>query len=206
MSTETLTYNLKDFEIFNNSRSFDHSVWIPDKTYIVIGRSNNAENSVNLNSAIEDNIRILKRPSGGEAVILSQKTVVISVKLKSSDLLNTHKYFKLINNEIINTLKEEGVNDLRMNGISDISIGDKKILGSSIYRKSDVVFYHAVLNISESIDLIEKYLRHPKREPDYRKGRSHKKFVTSVKTEGYKLNTKSFSKKLNENLLNLSEL
>ena len=186
MDKDALTYNLKDFEIFNSSKSFDFSVWIPDKLYIVIGRSNTVEESVFIKKAHIDKVKILKRPSGGETVILSPKTLVISVKLTINNSLNTHKYFRIINEQIIAVLQKLGIRDLNMKGISDISIGNKKILGSSIYNKSGTIFYHAVLNASESTELIEKYIKHPKREPDYRKGRSHSEFVTSIKDEGYK--------------------
>jgi lipoate-protein ligase A len=37
-----------------------------------------------------------------------------------------------------------------------------------------------VLNVAESVECINKYIRHPKREPDYRKGRNHNEFVTSI--------------------------
>jgi len=47
-----------------------------------------------------------------------------------------------------------------------------------------------VLNISEPVDTIESYLSHPKREPDYRQGRNHLDFVTSLLREGY-MNGKS---------------
>jgi lipoate-protein ligase A len=186
-SKQKVSYNLQDFEIFTNSKSFDFSVWIPDKTYIVIGRANTAENSVHLSKAEKDGIELLKRPSGGEAVILSPKTVVISVKMKVDNVLKTHSYFKKINGKIIEALSNLGVKNLQMNGISDISIGSLKILGSSIYRYQNTVFYHAVLNNSESIKKIEKYLKHPKREPDYRKGRSHTEFVTSLLKSGYSI-------------------
>jgi lipoate-protein ligase A len=180
-----VNYNLKDFEIFHNSRAFDFSVWIPDKTYIILGRANTAESSVFLEKAQNDNIRILKRPSGGETVILSPDTLVVSVKMTVNDVLKTHDHFEKINLKIIDALEVFGVKDLKLKGISDISIGPKKILGSSIYRKHNILFYHAVLNVSESVKRIEKYLKYPKREPDYRKGRSHSDFVTSVYKEGY---------------------
>ena len=46
-----------------------------------------------------------------------------------------------------------------------------------------------MLNISEDAEVFEHYLKHPVKEPDYRKGRSHKDFVTSLKAEGYTINT-----------------
>lgn len=50
-----------------------------------------------------------------------------------------------------------------------------------------MVFYHAVLNIGETPEFIGRYLKHPAREPDYRIGRKHEDFVTSVRLAGYPL-------------------
>lgn len=45
--------------------------------------------------------------------------------------------------------------------------------------------YNAVLNVAEDPKLFERYLHHPKREPNYRAGRSHSESVTSLRAEGY---------------------
>lgn len=206
MKPEAKNYNLQDFIIFNSKKEFDFFVWNPDKTYIVLGRANKAEDSVYIKTAQENNVEILKRPSGGESVILSSKTIVISVKLTIKNYLNTHKYFKIINKQIISALHNLGIKNLNMKGISDISIGEMKILGSSIYRKSDTLFYHAVLNVSESTKEIEKYLKHPEREPDYRIGRSHNEFVTSLKNETYTLEIADLKDEINAKLSKLSTL
>ncbi|NLC49283.1 MAG: hypothetical protein GX762_02810, partial [Bacteroidales bacterium] len=70
-------------------------------------------------------------------------------------------------------------------GISDIAMGEKKIMGSSMYRGKGKLFYHAVLNFDEPSTTFQKYLKHPSNEPDYRKGRMHHEFVTSLTETGY---------------------
>jgi lipoate-protein ligase A len=137
-------------------------------------------------------------------VILTPNTLVFSVKLKIND--NSHDYFRLINDRIIQSLENLGIKDVSMKGISDISIGEKKILGSSIYRKKDMLFYHAVLNVSEKTEIIQKYIKHPKREPDYRKGRKHCDFVSSIKAEGYDISISEIRAKLNAYLFSLKSL
>jgi lipoate-protein ligase A len=141
---------------------------------------------------------MLKRSSGGQTVILTPQTVVISVRLISHRLENPQVYFKQINSLIINTLKNIGIKNLDQKGISDITIGEKKILGSSIYRKKSMVFYHAVLNIAEPISSISRYLKHPTREPDYRAGRSHEEFVTSIREAGYPFTPEQVRQALSE--------
>jgi lipoate-protein ligase A len=200
MTIEVQKYDLKDYSIFESNNDYDYYLWHPDDRYIILGRANNPEASLETDLVEVDNVMVYKRPSGGETVILTPNTLVISVKQKIGNELNTQKYFKEINDKIMDALSTLGVQDLSMKGISDISIGDKKILGSSIYLRKQTLFYHAVLNISESVDVISKYLKHPTKEPDYRKGRSHKEFVTSLSEQGYKLNVKEIIAALNMTL------
>jgi len=178
-------YDLPDGGLIDTSATTDDwFFWIPDQAYLILGQSNNAEASLYGELVLQDQIPVYKRPSGGESVILTPKTIVMSVRLLSDRLENPQVYFKRINSAIINGLASLGINDLGYKGISDITIGQKKILGSSIYRKKNLVFYHAVLNVAEDVDMIAKYLKHPTKEPDYRIGRKHKDFVTSLAEAG----------------------
>jgi len=181
MNIDILPYNLPDIEILKTATSnFEFSIWQPDKIYLVLGQSNTAENSLLLDKVYADKIPVLKRPSGGETVVLTPKTLVISAVVVTQNLQNPHKYFKYFNEILISAIQQLGIKDIAAKGISDLTIGNKKILGSSIYRHKDKLFYHAVLNVAETTETIVKYIKNPKREPDYRKGRDHKDFVTSI--------------------------
>ncbi|NHZ87106.1 MAG: hypothetical protein GWP19_14740 [Planctomycetia bacterium] len=177
-------YDLPDSYLFENTIvTATNIVWKPVKTCVVLGRSNNPNDSLNLDNIINDNIPVYKRPSGGETVLLSNKMLVISIAINQTNFKSGKSIFKDYNNRIISVIESLGVQDLGFKGISDITINDLKILGSAIYQNKFVVFYHAVLNVNESTSLIEKYLKHPKREPDYRNNRNHKDFVTSIAQE-----------------------
>ena len=185
---EVQEYKLPDSILINSeAEENDWFFWPPNQTYLVLGQSNKVEKSLLTDKVQADQIPVLKRPSGGESVILTPNTLVIAVRLIAEKLENPQVSFKRINNAIIEALSDLGIKNLLSRGISDISIGEKKILGSSIYRRKNMVFYHSVLNISEDIDLIGKYLQHPVREPDYRLGRAHKEFVTNIHEQGYSL-------------------
>jgi lipoate---protein ligase len=198
---ESLTYNLPDQVLIDpDATTGAVMVWQPEETVIVLGQSNHPETAVHMELAEQDGIPIYKRHSGGQTVILTPRTVVISVRLISEKLDNPQVYFKRINQAVITALTGLGINGLNEKGISDIAIGDKKILGSSIYRKRQMVFYHAVLNIAETPGFIGRYLRHPTREPDYRTGRRHEDFVTSIHLAGYPLSVKTVMKALSDEL------
>jgi len=188
-------YDLPDSYLFENDVVKSSSiVWIPDETCIVMGRSNNPSDSIFIEDVVADSIPVYKRPSGGETVVLSNKMVVLSIAVAQTDFKNGKSYFKDYNTKIISVLESFGIRNLGYKGISDITINDLKILGSSIYQNKFVVFYHAVLNVDESVSLIDKYLKHPLREPDYRKNRNHKDFVTSLFKENYNISIDKIKK------------
>jgi len=177
-------YNLPDILLLKDkTRRF--LTWIPDKSYLVLGASNKAEDALVLEKAKKDNITVLKRPSGGQTVMLTPNNLIISVVFFQLDNLQPKVVFNQINSLIIESLERAGVKNLAMRGISDIAIDGKKILGSSIYRSKEALLYHAVLNFGEPASTFEKYLKYPSKEPDYRVGRKHSDFVTSLIEKGY---------------------
>lgn len=199
-------YDLPDFQIFfDEEKESGCLFWVPDDYYIVLGNSNKPEHNLVFRNVINDEIDVYKRPSGGETVILSPNTLVFSVKITVDKFRNPSKHFKYFNSKVIEGLKTLGIDNLHYRGISDVAIGDKKILGSSIYRKRKAVFYHAVLNVSEPIETIERYIKHPTKEPDYRNGRSHKDFVTSLHNEGYNLGMEQLQNAIEPWLSKISE-
>ena len=187
-------YNLPDIDLLNRKTN-QFLIWIPDKVYVVLGASNNPALALNIDNVMNDNIPVLKRPSGGQTVILTPNNIVIAAVFFDKRSLHPKDVFQDINKLIISTIEQVGINNLSQMGISDITMAGKKILGSSIYRSKEALLYHAVLNLGEPVSTFERYLKHPTKEPDYRQGRSHSEFVTSLKEIGY---TKSYHHMENE--------
>ena len=184
MQVEVRPYDLPDAALFGGTGN-GMLVWQPAETIIVLGQSNTPERSLILDNVLSDGIPVTKRPTGGEAVILTPEMAVITVARVSPELARSKDFFMEINAMILDMLSDLGVKNYGTRGISDITIGDRKILGSSMHRRENRLVYHAVLNIGEDPSIFERYLRHPSREPDYRLNRPHGEFVTSLKNEGY---------------------
>ncbi|MBS3808008.1 MAG: hypothetical protein KGY60_10930, partial [Bacteroidales bacterium] len=192
-------YDLPDIDIFYDEENpTDFFLWVPDDFYVVLGNSNKPHQNLKEKNIRDDDVTVYKRPSGGETVILTPRTLVVSLKVTLRKFSNPAAHFRYFNQKIIEALSSLGVQDLYYRGISDIAIVDRKILGSSIYRRRNLLFYHAVLNVSESVDTIDRYIKHPVKEPDYRSGRSHHEFVTSLHAEGYQLSMKQLRTNLSE--------
>lgn len=184
MHVEVRPYDLPDAALFGGTGD-GVLVWQPAETIIVLGQSNTPEKSLILENVVSDSIPVTKRPTGGEAVILTPQMAVITVAREFTGLVRSRDFFMEVNGMILDLLSDLGVKNYGTRGISDITIGHGKILGSSMHRRENRLVYHAVLNIAGDPSIFERYLRHPSREPDYRRNRPHGEFVTSLKNEGY---------------------
>src|SRR5512133_1169677 len=121
-------YNLTDAALFNGSGD-GLLIWRPDDTYIVLGQSNTAEMSLIEENVASDRIIVTKRPTGGEAVVLTPKMAVITVAREFSGMTGSKEFFREVNTMITDALSDLGVRDLGTKGISDITVGNRKILG-----------------------------------------------------------------------------
>lgn len=176
-------YTLPDLSLLDDDAGQTFMVWQPDKNYVVLGASNRPEEALHTEQVMQDGITVMKRPSGGQTVMLTPGNLVIAAVYPHS--LRPKNLFNEINASIIEAIEAAGIAGLSLRGISDIALGYKKILGSAMYRTRNKLLYHAVLNVGEPAATFEKYLRHPGKEPDYREGRKHSDFVTSLREQGY---------------------
>jgi len=184
--------------------AFDFLVWVPGCLAVVLGRGNEeAEQSVFADRVRTDGVPVYRRPSGGEAVVLSPGTVAVSAVHRSALQASSRSYFHVFNEAVRAALAELGVADVSHRGISDLALGDRKIMGSSIHRNRHRVFYHAVLNLALNTDAMEAYLRPPARQPDYRLGRPHREFVTSLSAAGFPFSAETITTALTRAFQNL---
>ncbi|NQU28539.1 MAG: hypothetical protein HQ528_09645 [Candidatus Marinimicrobia bacterium] len=188
MSFQIKEYDLPDARLLQAESGDDYIIWRPDHTAIVLGASNNPLDSIIIAAVKNDDIPVYKRPSGGETVILTPNTLVISAVLAPVRLQDVRKRFRAFNDQILAAVTAIGIRNVAHRGISDLAIGEQKILGSAVYHSRDRLFYHSVLNVGETTQTIARYIKHPGREPDYRQGRRHSEFITSLKSVGYQGN------------------
>ncbi|MEW6490313.1 MAG: hypothetical protein AB1578_20690, partial [Thermodesulfobacteriota bacterium] len=69
-------------------------------------------------------------------------------------------------------------------GTGDLCHGDRKVAGSSAFAGRGAFFYQASLLVDADLGLVDRYLRHPGREPAYRRGRPHREFLTTLRQAG----------------------
>jgi len=171
-------------------------VFVPDRVVVVIGKGSDTSAELRAESILCDRVPVLRRGTGGCAVVLTPDMLIASFALYETEQGKSADYFRTFNSIIIHGLESLGVSDLLPAGISDIARHGRKIAGSALYRNRLLVFYHAVINVSGGTNLMERYLKYPPRTPDYRDRRSHADFVTSLSAEGFRIDRDDFRRQV----------
>ncbi|MFW7378238.1 MAG: lipoyl protein ligase domain-containing protein [Oligoflexus sp.] len=154
--------------------------WVPSELMVVLGRSNQAELEAEVERCDKDGVAILKRYGGGGTVLLHPGCLVVSVGAWVDSPYQNDLYFRLLNDSIITTIQDQLPVELGQRGYSDIVFGERKIAGTSLFRSRQYLLYQASVLINDRIDEIETYLKHPSKEPDYRKARKHRDFLSCL--------------------------
>ncbi|MBN1758975.1 MAG: lipoate--protein ligase family protein [Chitinispirillaceae bacterium] len=129
-----------------------------------------------------DGIPIRDRRGGGGTVVLAPGMVITIIVDDRPEGVSATGIFNMIHNCMIGLLQGRGIGNVERSGISDLSINERKILGSSLYMgtRPFLYYYQSSLMVSPDLSLMDRYLRYPPREPQYRRGRSHRDFCTSL--------------------------
>ena len=152
-------------------------VYKPDFTAVVLGRGSKADTEIDLDSCRVDEIPIYQRHGGGCAVVIDPGNVIVSIVLPVNGFADNRRYFDRISQLLIDKLDEIGITGVYQDGVSDLVMNSLKIGGSCIRRTKDYLYYSTTILVNPEIALMDMYLSHPPREPDYRDGRSHDNFL-----------------------------
>lgn len=157
-------------------------VFVPETTLVVLGSGNKANLEVDLSYCEQKNVPVTRRYGGGGTVVLYPGCVVVTVGSWMKDVFSNSRYFKMMNEAVISCLADQWpqFKNLSQAGISDIVMGETKVAGTSLFRSRNYLLYQASILVNLDAELVQACLKHPTKEPDYRKGRSHKTFLSSL--------------------------
>ncbi|RME92713.1 MAG: hypothetical protein D6767_02565 [Candidatus Hydrogenedentota bacterium] len=147
---------------------------------IILGKTLHVEEEVYTH---KKNPPILRRMSGGGSVYHHIGNLNYSIILSLETyphLFPIHESYRVILSAIVEGMKPKL--KLVPCGLSDLAIWQKgklrKISGNAQARKRGYLMHHGTfLYKKELLNPIRYYLRHPKKEPDYRESRKHDDFL-----------------------------
>jgi len=157
-------------------------IWESPQPMVVIGRSSPAAAEVDLDACAALGIPMLRRASGGAAVVAGPGCLMYALVLSYAQrpaLKFIDQAHRLVLERLAAAVRTQ-VPDVRPAGISDLAWNDRKISGNSVRCKRSHFLYHGTLLYNFPLDLITTCLRTAPRQPDYRRQREHIDFVTNA--------------------------
>ena len=214
-------------------------IWQPAAPALIIGTGQEAALEVNLEFARSNNIPVLRRHSGGGAVVIGPGAINYSAFYRFSDLPGSETIRGAMSaalKPVVAALKTFGI-DAEEAGLSDLAVTSppsplsceergsrsgageergqsddavlpsprrrgvggevkRKIAGNSQARKRHAVVVHGTLLADPNFALMENLLRFPSSVPDYRSGREHRTFLTSLREQHAPFDLDSFTNAL----------
>jgi lipoate-protein ligase A len=161
-----------------------HRIYEPGSVCAVLGAGGKPGSDLHLAALAADGVPFAFRRGGGGTVVLAPGQVVLALVTGVSSPFRNREYAAEINGWFVEALSSLGLQGAALEGISDLAIGGRKILGTSIYRRRLTLFYQASLLVSCDTSLFTRYLAMPAKVPDYRRGRGHEEFCTTLGAEG----------------------
>ena len=128
-------------------------------------------------------VDVLKRSTGGGSVLQTGDVLNYSLITPAPPSLNLKAGFRPGIELVCAILRGFGVVG-RPEGTSDVAVGDRKISGNAQARRWRAVLVHGTLLVDFDHELAEAVLKHPPREPAYRRKRSHRDFLVTLRSLG----------------------
>lgn len=152
--------------------------WGGDPT-VVLGCGDKPESALDLEECRRRGIGWVKRTTGGGTVLQTPGVLNYSYTAPDPGCLDVRRAFEQGMRLIVRALAGLGV-DGQHRGTSDVVVGDRKISGNAQARKWRAILLHGTLLVDVDRDLMRAVLKHPLKEPDYRRGRAHSDFVVTL--------------------------
>ena len=159
-------------------------VWEPSRYFVVLGYADRMATEVNLSFCEANTIPVLRRCTGGGTVLQGPGVLNYSLILRIEDAGPVHS-IPATNSFILKRHQSAMAALLRapveMQGQTDLAIGGLKFSGNAQRRRKRFLIFHGSFLLNLDIDLLEKVLPMPSRQPDYRVNRSHSDFLMNLK-------------------------
>jgi lipoate-protein ligase A len=157
--------------------------WESPEPFVVLGYSNKTATEVHLDAAQRARVPILRRCTGGGAVVQGPGCLNFTLILRIPEtgplagVTETNHHILQRHHGALHPVLGDAL-DVR--GISDLTLANLKISGNAQRRKKNCLLFHGTFLLDFDIELIERVLPMPSRQPEYRQRRPHREFLTNA--------------------------
>lgn len=160
-------------------------LWEWHEPAVILGAGCRLNEDVDESACRADDIPILRRSSGGGTVLLSAGCLCFTLILnyQSDPALQEIRssicyILGRVRHELLDIYSR-----IELAGTSDLAIDGRKFSGNSQQRKRRFLLHHGTLLFAMDLGLVDHYLRIPRRQPEYRQLREHRRFLMNLETD-----------------------
>ena len=155
-------------------------IWETSHECVVLGHAGQPERDVHIAACRRSGIPVLRRCSGGGAVLLGPGCLNYSLVLPlewESKWREVRYSLRWVMGRMRRAL---AVPELRCEGQCDLSLHCRKVSGNAQRRTHRAILHHGTLLYDFDAARAERFLKPPLREPRYRAGRAHRDFLGNL--------------------------
>ena len=157
-------------------------LWEPREPLVVIGRSSKIAEEVNLPECARRGVPVLRRTSGGAAIVTGSGCLMYAVVLsyqQRPELRAIDVAHRFVMQRLRAGLASVGA-VVEMQGTCDLTLDGCKFSGNALRCRREHCLYHGTLLYDFALPTIDELLRMPPRMPEYRAERPHRTFVSNL--------------------------
>ena len=155
--------------------------WTTDAPTVVVGKSVEIEQEVNVDFCRRHGVAIVRRQSGGRSVWVGPGTLQYAFALPyrlSRELDDIASSKRFCNRLLLAALRCEST--VREDASGDLVVDAHKVGGLALRRVRHAMLLHGTVLVGADLAFIDRALLHPAHEPIYRHGRAHREFLANL--------------------------
>jgi lipoate-protein ligase A len=157
-------------------------LWEPRRMAVVIGNSSSLVSEVDAEECRRRDIAVLRRTSGGAAILAGPGCLMYSVVLSYAtrpELRAIDAAHRFVLETVVSAVRKFAP-EAERRGTSDLALAERKFSGNSLRCRRHGLLYHGTLLYDFSLDTLASVLAYAPRQPEYRAARNHRDFVGNL--------------------------
>jgi lipoate---protein ligase len=155
-------------------------IWETSRECVVLGHGGQQERDVHLAACRRSGIPVLRRCSGGGAVLLGPGCLNYSLVLPLEWDPKWRDVRYSLGWAMARMKRALGVPELRYEGQCDLTLKGRKVSGNAQRRTHRAILHHGTLLYAFDATRAERFLKPPVHAPPYRAGRTHREFLGNL--------------------------
>lgn len=147
---------IEEYILENFGETDSYLLFYVNKPSIIIGRNQNTIEEINTDYVEANNIKVVRRLSGGGAVYHDEQNLNFSFITKDDG--ESFQNFQKFTQPIVDALNKKGV-PVELQGRNDLVVDGRKISGNAMFSTRGRMFSHGTLMLNSEIEELSRALK-----------------------------------------------